>query len=179
MAATLFYSRNLGGGSDNDSLTYALTRAGADDDWEAFRFSVDAIYRFESEWKLFASLIGQDTHDALIPGEQFGLGGVYSVRGFEEREISGDRGWEFRGEVWMPPLDNGLHLYAFLDTGKIQLTKSVPGLSDRESITSAGVGAEWQWQQLTANFSWGHVVDDLSNKSDGDHKLHFSLFYRF
>ena len=179
MSVVLSYSQNQNGGSNNDSLTYFLTRIGADDDWDATRFSVDASYTFENRWKIYTGLSGQDTKDALIPGEQFGLGGVYSIRGFEEREISGDRGWELRTELWMPPLDNGLQFFGFVDTGKIQLTEPVPGLANRESITSAGLGGEWKWKNLSSRFEWGHVLDDLSYKSDGDHKLHFSLFYRF
>jgi|GEM_PF-3915508 len=104
---------------------------------------------------------------------------MYSVRGFEEREISGDRGWELRAELWAPAFDNGLQFYGFVDTGKIQSTDVILALSDEESITSAGIGAEWHWKKLTTSFGWGHVLDDVSGKHDGDHKLHVNLFYRF
>jgi len=176
---SISHSQNLSGGSNNNDLAYLLSRFGADTDWEAVRLSVDGSYTFKNRWRLHAKLGGQDTQDALIAGEQFGLGGLYSVRGFEEREIAGDRGWELISEVWAPAMDNGLQFYGFIDTGKIQFTTPVPGLAERESITSIGVGAEWNWKKLTADFGWGHVLDDVSGQEDGDHKLHFSMFYRF
>jgi len=175
------YSANLGSGAKNDDLRYILatSRPSADSDWEALRLSIDASYTFENEWRAHGKLMGQDTQEPLIPGEQFGLGGMYSVRGFEEREISGDRGWELRAELWAPAFDNGLQFYGFIDTGKIQSTDVILAIPDEESITSAGIGAEWHWKDLTTNLGWGHVLDDVSGKDDGDHKLHASLFYRF
>ena len=39
----------------------------------------------------------------FFPGEQFGIGGLYSVRAFKEQSLSGDRGFYVRNELhWNP-----------------------------------------------------------------------------
>jgi len=58
----------------------------------------------------------------LISGEQFGLGGADSVRGFEEREISGDDGIQLNLETHSPSFGPGLRPLAFADGSKIKVS---------------------------------------------------------
>jgi hemolysin activation/secretion protein len=41
----------------------------------------------------------QATGDTLVPGEQFGIGGAQSVRGYDEREVNGDNGGQLTLEL--------------------------------------------------------------------------------
>ena len=52
---------------------------------------------------LSARLDGQWSDEPLIPGEQFGIGGARSVRGYEEREASGDSGFFVSAELISKP----------------------------------------------------------------------------
>lgn len=83
------YVRNMQGGNNNNNLAYAAARLGAQRSWEAFRFSIAGSYLLPKDWLATAQIRAQYTDEPLISGEQFGVGGMNSVRGLEER--GGDR----------------------------------------------------------------------------------------
>lgn len=181
----LEYVSNLDGGGSNDEAAYGAARAGAPQKWDAWRYGIDAQYTLAGGWSLVGRLRGQDTRDALIPGEQFGLGGVGSVRGLRERETSGDKGYTINLEAHAPQLESGVTPFLFYDLGRRTYVRPVPGLADSESAASVGVGARWNWlRNLEISATLASVVDGLTlgttPASDSGHtKLNFSLFYRF
>lgn len=185
IGASLEYLNNLDGGRSNDATSYNAARTGAPRNWSAWRYGVDAQYTLSGGWSLVGRLRGQHTQDALIPGEQFGLGGVGSVRGLRDRETAGDKGYTINLEAHAPQLSWGLTPYAFYDHGRRTYVTPVPGLTGSESAASIGIGARWNWQKnLEINTSLAVVVDGMSlgttPASDSGHtKLNFSLFYRF
>ncbi len=67
-------------------------RPGADARFQLWRWSLSATTPLPAGFSLRADLNGQETNDLLISGEQFGIGGMDSVRGYGEREILNDRG---------------------------------------------------------------------------------------
>ena len=85
---------NLSGGSDNEDEDYELTRVGATADWSVVRFGTDYSYFFDNQWRFSGFFDAQQSADPLISGEQFGVGGMSSLRGFEERSILGDSGYK-------------------------------------------------------------------------------------
>lgn len=178
------YAANTGGGSRNDDASYADARAGAARRWTAWRYGLDANYSVGG-WNLVARLRGQHTRDALIPGEQFGLGGIGSVRGLRDRETAGDKGYTLSLEAHAPALKWDLAPYAFLDAGQRKLVVAVAGSPGSESAASAGIGARWSWEKrLDVDVSLAAVLNGLSPgaspATDSGHaKLYFSLFYRF
>ena len=93
------YVTNVGGGRANDGFSYSTARTSADTRWNLIRMSADAQYNFTNRWSVTARAQGQYTNDFLIPGEQFGVGGVGSVRGLKDREATGDRGYTANVEV--------------------------------------------------------------------------------
>jgi len=176
---------NLDGGGSNDAASYTAARAGAPQRWSAWRYGIDAQYTLAGGWSLVGRIRGQQTNDVLIPGEQFGLGGVGSVRGLRDRETSGDRGYTLNLEVFAPQTSWGVTPYAFYDIGRRTHVAAVPGLTPSETAASLGVGARWSWQRsLEVNATLASVVDGLSLGTSpatdrGHAKLSFSLFYRF
>lgn len=82
-------------------------------------------------------LRGQVTSAPLLPIEMLGLGGVYSVRGYEERAVNVDNGVIFNFEVRLPKWaifgrmrsfagsDDGLSFIAFFDMGAGHLRKAI------------------------------------------------------
>ena len=80
VAARVEQVTNLSGGSYNNDETYQ----DLDQSWNAVRYGLDASYTLGA-WGLSARLHGQYSNDLLYSGEQFGLGGVASVRGLRER----------------------------------------------------------------------------------------------
>jgi hemolysin activation/secretion protein len=96
----------------------------------------------------------------LISGEQFGLGGLGSVRGTDvERPISADKGLAATLEVTTPEIASGLRLLGFVDAGYLRNNHpdgfNKPG-SDR--LASIGVGLRYAVGPLVASLDYGHIV---------------------
>ncbi len=91
----------------------------------------------------------QYTSDMLLPGEQFGLGGMDSVRGFFEREFTGDKGFSGSVELYSPELvalDSGtasdvrVRLLAFYDYGRAWINNPQVLEQRVTGISSVGPG---------------------------------------
>ena len=177
----LEYVRNLGFGGNNDPESYLANRAGADRGWNVLRFGADVDYMLLGNFMFRGSLSGQESDEPLILGEQFGLGGANSIRGFEEREMSGDTGQQLNLEVWSPHLGFNTRVLAFYDIGRIYLDEPIPGQDRKYILSSFGMGLRWQWKtNLMLSCDVAHVRKggNKTTKSN-DEKIHFSLFFRF
>ena len=113
----LGHNRNFEGGSMNLSLSYhkgglsaveGLSQASFAPNLEFEKLNLGLSYslsfllaKVRLNWKL--SFQGQRSRHILFSGEQFGIGGLYSVRGFKEQSLSGDKGSYVRNELhWTP-----------------------------------------------------------------------------
>lgn len=174
------FVHNLDGGRANDMLAYAAARPGADPEWNAYRYGLDATYTLGARWSLSGKFRGQHTNKALIPGEQLGIAGTAGVRGFREREITGDKGYFTNVEAHGPQIFAGLAPFAFYDHGARTLVRPVIGSSTREHIASAGLGFKWRWQRIDLSLTWAHVLQGAANGTPTDYdKLNLTGFYRF
>jgi hemolysin activation/secretion protein len=174
------YVFNLDGGRANDDASYSAARPGAERDWEAYRFGLDATHSLGARWSLAGRLRAQYAHEALIPGEQIGIAGMTAVRGFREREVTGDKGYFVNLEANGPPVWADLSPFAFYDFGARKLVVPVTGASDSDHISSAGLGVRWKWRRADVSVMWAHVLNGVGGGTPRDHdKLHFSAFYRF
>lgn len=178
LRGTLDHARNLGGGSDNDDSAYAANRAGATTHWSAWRYSLEGS-TLAGGWTLTARLRGQHSGDALVPGEQFALGGAGWVRGLAEREGTGDKGHVINFEALTPPLAEGLRLLLFADAGATR-NNLAGALPARQGAASAGLGVRYQWRSsLSVSMDLASVLNGAGNTSSHSHKLHVALAYRF
>jgi len=64
--------------------------------------------RIYEEWTMLMRADGQWANEPLISNEQFAVGGVGGVRGYQEGEQYGDRGWRVSLEPRTPVVDVGL-----------------------------------------------------------------------
>jgi hemolysin activation/secretion protein len=180
----LEYVANVDGGRANDDVSYNNARAGASRHWDAFRYGLDANYSLGGGWNLVGRLRGQEANEPLIPGEQFGIGGVASVRGLREREMSGDKGAFINLELHTPAW-NGILPFFFYDAGWRKYVTPVAGIPQSDSASSVGIGARWTWEKrLEVSATIATVLNGVSlgtaSATDSGHtKLNFSLFYRF
>lgn len=86
-------SHNLAwGGRYAKAARFEAVRPGARQRYTTLRLGGHVQQGAGKQATLAARLSLQWTRDALVPGEQFGLAGAQAVRGYREREISGDRG---------------------------------------------------------------------------------------
>ncbi|HEX9079839.1 MAG TPA: ShlB/FhaC/HecB family hemolysin secretion/activation protein, partial [Desulfuromonadaceae bacterium] len=130
---------------------------------------------------------GQYTDDFLVPGEQFGLGGADSVRGFTERELASDCGFAGNVEIYTPniaPLLNisetQVRLLGFYDTGAVFPAAGAPAGTPEYAIASVGTGIRLAW---SSNFSfaldWGYVLRSDGITKEGDSAIHFKTMLMY
>ncbi|MCL6436133.1 MAG: ShlB/FhaC/HecB family hemolysin secretion/activation protein [Leptolyngbyaceae cyanobacterium HOT.MB2.61] len=123
---------------------------------------------------------------ALIPVEQFGLGGPFNVRGYRQDAILSDNGLfasaEVRIPIWRIPSINGLLQVApFVDLGTTWNRSDDPE-PDPNTLASVGVGLRFQMSdRLSARFDWGQRLISIGGekKTLQEKGLYFSLIYNF
>jgi hemolysin activation/secretion protein len=177
---SLEYARNFhGSGGSNDDAAYSGNRAGATADWQALRYALDGSQALGA-WVINAKLRGQVSGDALIPGEQFGLGGAGGVRGLEEREGTGDQGTLGSIELLTPQLAEGLRLLAFADAGQVRNHQAGAGIVAQQGASSVGLGLRYQWRQnLSLAVDWAYVLDGADTTGKHDNRAHAALSVRY
>ncbi|MDX1668632.1 MAG: ShlB/FhaC/HecB family hemolysin secretion/activation protein, partial [Limnobacter sp.] len=112
-----------------------------------------------------------------------GAGGVYSVRGFEERVLSGDSGLrqslELMGPDWGKKFDlnlERLRLVLFAEAAQVRLDSAAAGVTSEPHIASFGAGLRFAFlpeQQI--NLDVARVVSGIDTQPHGDVMLHFSF----
>ncbi len=177
-------------GGNSDSASVQAVRSGARQHYGILRGHYSAVYTFtnatgqESLGSVNLRAAAQYTSDALIPGEQFGLGGVLSVRGYTEREVSGDRGLQGTLEYVSPALFpaasaalSQLRAVAFADVGWVDNRLSTPCAAGRTrcQLASLGAGMRYGYQDFQARLDWGHALRAGSITRRGDSRIHVSL----
>ncbi len=108
---------------------------------------------------------GQISSGPLRPSQQFQLGGLYSVRGYTEGLLIGDRGYnanvEYRWPIPFldrihPSLKNKVQGAVFADVGQVWASRGQLGprftSSNRTFLASAGVGVRFRATQWVEGF---------------------------
>jgi len=174
------YVHNSATGSHNNDPSYNAARPGAKAQWQAGRGHLDLRLNLPRNFRLEARLGGQYTQRALIPGEQFGIGGVRSVRGFREREVYGENGYKLNLELVSPPLVYNTQLLIFADTGAVTREDPVPSTGMKDSLTGAGFGLRWTWKQnLYASLDLAQALKNGMTTRSGDLRAHYQVFIRY
>lgn len=174
---------NVPGGEKGGSADFNLARAGAPAGYSVFRYGANFSRLFAEEWQLRLLWSGQYTKQMLIPGEQFGVGGASSVRGFLEREVANDKGNLISGEIYTPNLCTRLGLeafqcraLAFYDMASVSRVGALPGEATSASIASYGLGIRMtKDKNLNLNLDYGHVLDAGGSQSKGDERMHLRM----
>lgn len=172
--------RNLNGGSLNTKAAYAASRVNAEQDWDVIRYNATYNRELWKKWFTKLSWSGQWSNEPLISGEQFGIGGVNSVRGFEERALSGDRGNQATIEFSRPVFDNKVQVRLFTDLGHVKLIKPTAGQIGSQTLISAGAGLTWRWKDnLSVSIDYAHELNNGRTANIAGTKTHASIFLRF
>lgn len=149
---------------------------------------------------LFMNLSAQYSADPLVAAEQFVVGGLETVRGYPEREVSGDRGFFAKAELRSPvfrglatqyfvdkqnlderekqPLDY-YQAVAFVDYSHVDLIETETTDSDSFDLLGVGVGVRLSISKYTQfKFDYGWPLEETEN-SDSSGRFHFSLQAQF
>lgn len=191
---------NLPWGKAGSQTDYTNSRPGADPNYQLLRLNAQWLARPGEHWQLEWRANAQLTADALVAAEQFGLGGAHSVRGYAERELSGDSGIGTTLELSTPlarfandetnpapgntpdaPSALWPSLGIFVDAGYVTnrlATACQPGRGKHCDIWSAGLGLNWAWNQRGAfRLDAARAGKSLVDTRRGDWKAHLSFSY--
>ena len=154
---------NVPGGTDGAGPAFFRTRStnsnalGAPSNYKLLRFGGNLGVALPQDMQLRAVVAGQLTRDMLVPGEQFGLGGADSIRGFTERQFSADSGFRATIEGYSPDFGkafgvDGLKVRAlvFHDTGVLRRRLPNPAEVLKTRLSSVGVGMRITWNNVLA-----------------------------
>lgn len=175
---------NIPGGNDGDQAAFTASRLRANDDYKILRYGMNYIRQFQNDWQVRLNLNGQYTSDALVTGEQYGLGGPDSVRGYQLREVASDRGYSGQAEVYTPDLsrffalkdDHKVRALAFYDWGAVQRNHALPGETRRDSVASIGVGLRMTYRKfLSLRLDLAQILQETPNRDDSSQRLTGSL----
>jgi hemolysin activation/secretion protein len=162
IAAQVNLARNVPGSGRSAASVFAEPglRAGANPDYTVLRAQVAVTWDLGPQGSVTAQWNGQWTRDLLVPAEQFSIGGIGSVRGFNGRGATGDVGQRV-GVEWSS-------------------NRPLPEETARTTLAGAGVGLRLTWRdQLSLRADLGVVAEGAQLARRGEYFLHVSLSYAF
>jgi hemolysin activation/secretion protein len=179
--------QNIPGGSDGSQADLDAARPGAEGYYTVLRAGVNLAYAFWRDFQARLRVDGQFTADALVPGEQFGIGGWNSVRGFLERQIAGDCGYSGSVELYTPNVLprmgakwGELRFLAFYDLGHVDDNDTEPGTPSKDFISSAGIGLRFNVKKnFTLRADAAYIIDGGGLQEEGDVRGNFGLVLSF
>ena len=177
-------STNIPGGNDGDALAFQLSRPGASENYTLFRGGFNYVRQFQNEWQTRIGVNGQYTKDLLVSGEQYGIGGPDTVRGYLLREVASDRGYSGQAEFYTPdvarhvnaPDDVRVRLLAFYDYGSVTNNDPLPGEIPHTVLASTGVGLRMSYaKSLSVRFDVANILKPTPNREEGSWRASFAL----
>jgi hemolysin activation/secretion protein len=157
--------------------------------WLILNPSVSRDFTIHTNWTLSLHGDAQWASEPLISNEQYGAGGVASVRGYREGEVFGDTGWRTSIELKTPPQVVGI-VYGkaaltvrgsvFTDYASTYLLDPQPGAAGSTSLWGAGfggvaaLGSHWELRLL---FAWPLL--STTSTVAGQPRFNFALTGQF
>jgi hemolysin activation/secretion protein len=178
---------NVPGGAQGSDADFTAAHSGATPGYGLLRYGAGYTRTLPQDWQMRLTVNGQATHDALVPGEQFGVGGAASVRGLHEREIADDEGFAASAELYTPNLCVAVRgaatrctVLAFIDDGRVSRNEALPGEETHMSVSSAGVGLRLtSGRTLSLQMDYGQVFSASDVQRKGEQRLHALIAVAF
>ena len=188
-AFNLVLAHNLAlGGRHGSAADFDAVRSGASRHYSLLRAAGQISLPVLDDNTFKGRFAAQHSADRLVPGEQFGLGGASTVRGYGERELAGDTGWLVSVELATPRLDGALalagidaRLLVFADAGQVANHGDLRcrGQQQRCGLSSLGIGAQLGWRTLHLRLFLAQALQDGAITQRQDWRTHFALSARF
>ena len=145
--------------------------------------TVGDVYRFPINFSISALLRLQLSSTALLPSEQFPIGGYNTVRGYDERIVNADNALVTNFEIRTFPfhlfkkIGDELYVIGFVDYGLGHNHKPVLGVGKKtEYLLGAGPGLRYLINPyLTFRLDWGFQLHKTSFDDPEMSKVHFGL----
>jgi hemolysin activation/secretion protein len=157
--------------------------------WKAVRGGFNYAAAFANSWMWAVRSSFQVSPDVLISGEQFGLGGLGTVRGTKiDRPITADKGLAATLEITTPELRPSLRAVGFVDAG--WLANNDPNASTKpasDRLVSVGFGMRYGVEPFAVSLDYGRLVTgsrvplsvNSSSPQRGDDRVYLNFSWRF
>jgi len=174
-------------GLANTTAQFDYKRFDAQADYFYLRGSVDRRQSLPFGTSVYVRLGFQVADGPLVSNEQFGIGGVDTVRGYLESIELGDSGaaatLELRGPAWAfggDAANNHVGLYLFYDVGTASIADPLPQQESRYVLESVGAGVRLiAFHGLDGMLDWADPLRTLSTVLRGHSRVEFQLHYGF
>jgi len=178
------YSMNIPGGGSGNQAAFQAARAGATDTYHIVGFGLAGLQTLPYDFQFRAAFNGQLTRDALVPGVQYGIGGFNSVRGFHEREIIDDAGYQGTVEAYSPDLSGQLQLpdvhtrlLLFYDYGDVWRNHALPGEITNQFISSTGFGVRLDQKHFAVRADFATVLHPGGSETSWSKRAHVGIVF--
>ncbi|NQZ14065.1 MAG: ShlB/FhaC/HecB family hemolysin secretion/activation protein [Alphaproteobacteria bacterium] len=168
----------LGSSDEGDAN---LTRATGDPTFTKANIELQRLQRVTSTVNVLLKGRGQLSNNPLLSSEEFGLGGIGTIRGFDPSEVVGDDGIGGSVEVqWDTPVEMA-QLFGFLDSGTVWNQDATNSGDKRTSLTSTGGGVRLDLpMEVDAEFIAAFPLHrDIQTQGEHDPQFFFSLNKKF
>ncbi|MBS0424881.1 MAG: ShlB/FhaC/HecB family hemolysin secretion/activation protein [Proteobacteria bacterium] len=186
-------SGNFGGSSQ---AAFDMARVDADKHYAVWRFFGFTNLNLPAGFGISTRVLAQYSPYALVPGEQFGIGGggsamggFISVRGYREREIVGDYGTSFNIEGLGPDFAKlvnseslSLRPLGFFDFGWAGNNHQAPCHAQSSSCEIAGVGGGIRFaigKKFSGRLDFGHALISGNQKAAGTSRGHLAINFHY
>lgn len=174
---------------NNTDAAFNVSRAGSTAEYTFLRAGVDHSAFLQNDWIFNAEVEGQLSSDRLIGSELMYLGGMNTIRGFQENVVRGDNGIMARFELQSPgvsvsqneDITDKLRVFGFFDVGSVTVAGTATANEGSASIAGTGVGLTYANNKgFNAELAYGWKVEDSEfNTNDSDHgQFHFRVIAR-
>lgn len=166
----LFYYRPVFSYTDYRGLTNDLTstKFNLDAMWQKYKNNGDSITLQLSAQKAF--------EDNISSADRFYIGGLYSVRGYEESLMGSDSGFNFKFDYAWHTKVKGLRAITFADYARI----SGENAPDDKDLYSVGYGIEYRKKLLSITATVGYALKREINGTKVDaSNVNLSVNYMF
>ena len=148
-----------------------FTRINAETTWvQSLAGGLHVLFGAAAQW----------TPDSLLAAEEFGIGGTQFGRGFDPSEITGDKGFAGKAELFFTSPAPGVGVaepYVYYEGGRVQQNDPLPGEQPRTSLQSAGGGVRMNihgW--LAASLEYSKPIGrDVAARGNRDGRMFVSL----
>ena len=164
-----------------DAFDATINNTGVDGKFFAWQGQFQWVQQLSPRALLVARIGGQFSSYSLLSLEKFSLGGINSVRGYEENQLVTDSGVSGGIELRIPVTSNPntLQLTPFIEFGT-GWNNDEPN-PENATIASLGLGLSWLINNsISIRLDYGVPLVDVDNEGDSlqENGWHFSLRYQ-
>jgi hemolysin activation/secretion protein len=182
----------------NSDTAFDSQHQGAEANYYYGRLTIERVTRLPWNMSWIVRGGGQLANGNLIPSEQLGVGGYNTVRGYDEREANGDRGFVVSSEVRSPAysvlgrnskwkVQDQLQFLAFMDYGLAENVDPAPSIAGNPGDTTAHLWSVGGGLRYTINrylsfrfdYAWQLRDSNAPVESDYNSRAHIGVIASF